>query len=160
MSRTLPSRPLNTAVLLREAFVVVNAVVLARLADAGHAAVRTPHGAVFQFLEKDGSTVSSLAARAGVTKQAMADLVAHLEQHGYVTRVPDPSDRRAKLVLATPAGREVMALARATVPEIERRIAELIGERRHRQLREDLALIIEGSWSGSGEDSVRADGGG
>jgi DNA-binding MarR family transcriptional regulator len=45
-----------------------------------------------------GTTVSVLAERAQITKQSMAGLVRHLEQHGYVERRPDPRDRRAKLV--------------------------------------------------------------
>ena len=45
--------------------------------------------------------MSELARRAQITKQSMSELVAHLERHGYVERVPDPDDRRAKLVRAT-----------------------------------------------------------
>ena len=47
--------------------------------------------------------MSVLAERAAITKQSMAELVAHLERHGYVERVPDPTDRRAKLVRSTAA---------------------------------------------------------
>ena len=87
-------RPANLAVLLREAFVALNDLVLARLAERGHGAVRPAHGAVFQYLDDTGTTVSLLAERAQMTKQAMAELVRHLETHGYVVRVPDPADRR------------------------------------------------------------------
>ena len=45
--------------------------------------------------------MARLAERAQVTKQAMAELVAHLEHHGYVARRPDPDDRTAKLVIPT-----------------------------------------------------------
>jgi MarR family len=45
------------------------------------------------------------------TKQTMAEHVQHLETHGYVVRVPDPHDRRAKLVLPTDRGHEVIAIA-------------------------------------------------
>ena len=61
-----------------------------------------------------------LAERAAMTKQSMAELVAHLERHGYVERVPDPSDRRAKLVRATERGGEVYEIARQVVAEMER----------------------------------------
>ncbi|MFH5227760.1 MarR family winged helix-turn-helix transcriptional regulator [Antrihabitans spumae] len=147
MSRSLPDRPANTAVLMREAFAVLNNVVLQRLAGQGHEVVRTAHGAVFQFLDDDGTTVSVLAERAGVSKQAMADLVLHLESHGYVTRNPDPTDGRAKLVLLTDLGNEVMKIAGAAVPEIETKLANLVGERRLKQLREDLQVIIDEHWS-------------
>jgi DNA-binding MarR family transcriptional regulator len=76
-----------------------------RLAERGHGVLRPSHGAVFQYLDDTGMTVSVLAERAQMTKQAMAELVQHLETHGYVVRVPDPSDRRAKLVQPTERGR-------------------------------------------------------
>ncbi len=146
MSRRIPTtagreRPTNLGVALREAFVAVNDLVLARLAEQGHAVVRPAHSAVFQYLDDTGTTVSLLAERAQMTKQAMAELVAHLETHGYVTRTPDPADRRAKLVLPTDSGREVMAIAQGLVPELEARITHGLGAERVRGLREDLESI-------------------
>jgi DNA-binding MarR family transcriptional regulator len=76
-----------------------------------------------------------------MTKQAMAELVQHLETHGYVVRVPDPSDRRAKLVQPTKRGREVFAIAQELIPEIEARIRRVIGADRARELRNDLEAI-------------------
>ena len=67
---------------------------------------------VLQYLDDAGTRVSVLAERAQITKQSMAELVAHLERHGYVERVPDPADGRAKLVRATDRGRAVFAVAR------------------------------------------------
>ncbi|MEZ5090392.1 MAG: helix-turn-helix domain-containing protein [Micropruina sp.] len=49
---------------------------------------------LFQHLDEAGSTVSTLAQRAGMTKQAMAALVQYLEGHGYLHREPDPTDGR------------------------------------------------------------------
>lgn len=131
----------NTAVLLRDAFAVIDRVVPLRLAERGHGAVRVAHGVVFQHLDEDGSTVSTLAQRAGMTKQAMAGLVQHLEHHGYLRRVPDPADRRAKLVRTTPRGREVIAIAQSLVPEMERRIIGALGVSRWHALREDLRAV-------------------
>jgi len=68
----------------------------------------------------------------------MVELVVHLETHGYVERIPDPADRRAKLVTPTERGRRVFGAAQALVPEIERRVATRIGEQR---LREDVDAI-------------------
>src|SRR3954451_43374 len=112
MARRLPrldgaERPANLVVLLREAYVALNDVVFTRLAERGHGAVRPAHGAVFQYLDDTGTTVSRLAERARMTKQAMAELVTYLEAHGYLVRIADPSDRRAKLVLPTDRGKEV-----------------------------------------------------
>ena len=141
MSTRFPSRARTLTMLMREAFVALNGVVLARLAERGHPEVRAAHSAVFQYLDDTGTTVSALAERAQMTKQAMAELVHHLEAHGYVSRVPDPVDRRAKLVLATERGREVLAIARALVPEIEERVGAVVGAERVPSLVADLDAI-------------------
>jgi len=134
-------RPANLAVLMREAFVALNDLVVARLAERGHGVIRAAHGAVFQYLDDTGTTVSLLAERAQMTKQAMAELVQHLETHSYLIRVPDPNDRRAKLVLPTERGREVLTLAQELVPELEGRVTKLLGADRTRALRQDLDTI-------------------
>jgi DNA-binding MarR family transcriptional regulator len=132
--------PENLAILLREPFRAMTAELHERLVAAGHPEVRAAHGSVLQFLDDDGSRVSVLAERTGMTKQSMAELVAHLERHGYVERVPDPGDRRAKLVRATPRGREVFAIARDVMAEVTARVTERLGERRVLELR---ALLEE-----------------
>jgi DNA-binding MarR family transcriptional regulator len=126
---------------MREVFVALNDIVVARLAERGHDVVRPAHGAVFQYLDDTGTTVSVLAERAQMTKQAMAELVQHLESHGYLTRVPDPEDRRAKLVLPTERGHEVIAIAQGLVPELEGQVTKLLGVDRTRALRKDLETI-------------------
>lgn len=146
MSRRIPvtdgrERPVNLGIALREAFIAVNDLVLAQLAVRGHTAIRPAHGAVFQYLDDDGTTVSLLAERAQMTKQAMAELVAYLETHGYVTRTPDPDDRRAKLVRPTDRGREVIAIAQGLVPELEALVTSHLSPDRLRALREDLEII-------------------
>jgi DNA-binding MarR family transcriptional regulator len=140
MSTSLPATtaraaPENLAILLREPFRAMSAELHARLDAAGHGAVRPAHGAAMQFLDDDGTRVTALAERAQMTKQSMAELVVHLERHGYVERVPDPADRRAKLVRATPRGREVYAIARALVDEITARVEARLGARRMAELR-------------------------
>jgi DNA-binding MarR family transcriptional regulator len=136
-------RPVNIAVLMREVFVALNDRAIRRLAERGHGAVRTAHGTVFQYLDDTGTTVSLLAERANMTKQAMAELVAYLEEHGYVERVPDPTDRRAKLVLPTERGHEVVRIAQALVPEAEEWIGTVLGAERAQALRADLEALHE-----------------
>jgi DNA-binding MarR family transcriptional regulator len=145
MSRSLPKtaareRPENLAVLLREPFMVESERLHRYFAEHGHPEVRPPHGNLLQYLDAYGTRVSDLAARAQVTKQSMAELVLHLERHGYVERIPDPSDRRAKLVRATGRGEEVFALAREFVAATEAEWTGKLGKRKMGQLRE---LLIE-----------------
>ena len=149
MSSRLPDTaarrsPENLAILLREPFRVGSELLHERLAERGHPEVRAPHGDVMQYLDDAGTKVSVLAQRAQVTKQSMAELVLHLERHGYVERVPDPADRRAKLVRATTRGEEVYAIARGVVAEIEEQWTRRLGKAKMRQLRELLVELNAG----------------
>src|SRR5437016_2554535 len=92
---------------------------VARLATAGFADFRAAHGRVFENLDPHGSRLSALAARAQMTHQSMSELVAALESAGYVERVADPADGRAKLICLTPLGRRVVRMAIAEIAEIE-----------------------------------------
>lgn len=143
-------RPINTAVLLRDAFVALNDLVINALGREGHPEIRPAHAAVFQYLDDDGTTVSALAERAQMTKQAMGELVLRLEGMGYLERVADPTDRRAKLVRPTARGRAVIVIAQREGEELERRLAALLGRERLGRLTDDLATIYEqatGDWA-------------
>jgi DNA-binding MarR family transcriptional regulator len=149
MSSTLPqtssrNAPENLAILLREPFRSGTELLHRRFAERGHPEIRPPHGNVTQFLDDAGTRVSVLAERAQITKQSMAELVAHLERLGYVERVPDPSDRRAKLVRATPRGKQLYAIARDVVAEIEAEWTKRLGKTKMRQLRELLEELNAG----------------
>ena len=149
MSSRLPqtsarNAPENLAILLREPFRVGTELLHRRFAERGHPEVRPPHGNVMQFLDDDGTRVSVLAARAQMTKQAMAELVAHLERLGYVERVPDPRDRRAKLVRATAQGKQLYSIAREVVAEVEAEWTRRLGQRKMRLLRELLEELNAG----------------
>lgn len=146
MSTSVPQldgrdRPRNLAVALRDTFTALNDLVIPHLVRQGFDDLRPAHAAVFQYLDDAGTTVSVLAQRAHMTKQAMAELVMHLEKHAYVVRTPDPADGRAKLVLPTDRGLRVVRAAQALVPDVERRVTRTIGEDRLRQLRADLDAI-------------------
>jgi DNA-binding MarR family transcriptional regulator len=70
-----------------------------------------------------------------VTKQSMAELVTHLERHGYVERVRDPSDGRAKLVRATRKGNQLYSIAREFVADTEAEWTRRLGRQKMRRLR-------------------------
>ena len=149
MSSALPDtparrRPENLAILLREPYRIGSERLVERFAERGHPEIRAPHGNVFPFLDDGGTRVSVLAQRAQITKQSMAELVIHLERHGYVERIPDPGDRRAKLVRATAKGDELYAIAREFVAELEAEWTDRLGAARMRQLRELLVELNAG----------------
>jgi DNA-binding MarR family transcriptional regulator len=140
---TARDQPENLAILLREPFRRMDELLVDRLAERGHGDVRSAHGAVFQYLDDAGTPVSELARRAGIAKQSMAELVQHLERTGYVERVPDPRDARARLVRSTAKGREVFAVARELVAELDARVAQRLGEARLADLRGLLEELLE-----------------
>ena len=116
-----------------------------RMQSQGYGDIRPAHGCVFRFVEPTGSRLTYLADRARLTKQAVGEFVNDLEQLGYVARVPDPTDGRAKIVRLTEKGREAKLQAEATFFDIERIWAERIGQERMADLRatlEDLYLVL------------------
>jgi DNA-binding MarR family transcriptional regulator len=109
-------------------------------AVAGHPAIRQPHLPILEYIDRErGSRTSELAKQANITAQAMGELVNHLVAHGYVERVPDPTDGRARLVRLTEQGRAVYALAVRLVTDLEASWAVALGERKMGQLKRLLA---------------------
>jgi len=114
-----------------------------RLHEQGYDEIRPGHGCVFRFIDEEGTRLTELAERSGYTKQAVGEVVADLEALGYVERVPDPADGRAKTIVLTERGREALAAGRQVFADIERRWAEQFGEERIAQLRRTVELLIE-----------------
>jgi DNA-binding MarR family transcriptional regulator len=85
---------------------------------------------VFGTIGRDGDRLTSLAERADMTKQAVGEVASELESIGYVERVPDPSDGRAKIIRLTARGREAYDIGFAIFDEIRDRWAERYGAER------------------------------
>jgi DNA-binding MarR family transcriptional regulator len=90
-----------------------------RLHAAGDEHATAAHHPVFESIDPEGTRLTVLAARAGTTHQSMGELVGTLERRGYVERVADPDDARARLVRLTERGRWAVRLAMAEIAEIE-----------------------------------------
>ena len=139
MSRGDPLPPLG--VLIDALYHGVNRRIAERLEAEGFANIRAAHGKVFEHLES-GRSVSELAERAQITKQGMAELVQHLERHGYVARAPDPADGRATVVRLTPRGRRAVAAAERILDEIYAEWGRIIGADRLAQLHRSLGKLV------------------
>lgn len=109
-----------------------------RLAEAGHRELRPAHFRLLRFPGPDGVRPSALALRQGTTKQAINPLINDLERWGYLARVADPLDRRARLLRLTPRGHELLAEIRRLHAQIEEEWAAELGERRFRTLKAAL----------------------
>ncbi len=112
-----------------------------RVADTPYSDIRVTHGCVFGNIDPEGTRLTELAARARMTKQSVGEVTSDLEQRGYVERVPDPSDGRAKIIRLTERGRAAQALGVGLIDEIEQEWAERFGAERVTALREALEAI-------------------
>ncbi len=107
----------------------------------GHGDIRPKHGAVFANIDAAGTRATTLAGRAGMGKAAMGELVDDLERLGYVERRPDPTDRRAKLVVPTQAALDVTALVHRFNRRLEAKYERLLGAEDYAALRRSLRTI-------------------
>ncbi|HEY2438304.1 MAG TPA: MarR family winged helix-turn-helix transcriptional regulator [Solirubrobacteraceae bacterium] len=112
-----------------------------RVAETGFSDIRVAHGCVFGNIEPEGSRLTELAERARMTKQSVGEVTTDLEQRGYVERVPDPADGRAKIIRLTERGHEAQALGFELIADIEREWGERIGEERVAALRDALEAL-------------------
>ncbi|MDN5860343.1 MAG: MarR family transcriptional regulator [Pseudonocardia sp.] len=102
-----------------------------RLAARGYPNIRPAHSRVFENLDSAGTRLTELAQRAQMTHPSMSELVTGLERMGYLERVADPDDGRARMVRLTAAGRALQRVALAEIAEIEedwrRRLGPQVG---------------------------------
>jgi DNA-binding MarR family transcriptional regulator len=111
------------------------------LARAGYSDIQPTHGNnLFRHLDAEGSRITEIAERAHLTKQYIGNLAEYLEARGYVERVPDPTDGRAKIVRFTERGREVERVAEGILRQIEEEMTARIGAEKMMHLR---ALLVD-----------------
>jgi DNA-binding MarR family transcriptional regulator len=106
------------------------------LPAAGYPDIRPTHSVnVFRLVDPEGTRPGELARRAGMTPQAMAELVGYLEGRGYLARTPDPTDGRARLVKLTARGRGASEVAGRVFADLEHRWQAKLGAERMAGLR-------------------------
>jgi DNA-binding MarR family transcriptional regulator len=110
----------------------------AELEQTEFADIRPTHGCIFRFVRSPGMRLTVLAEMAGMTKQSVGEIVDDLVIRGYVKRIPDPEDKRAKLICLTERGERAQATGLALFSKVEKQWAERYGAKRMAQLRELL----------------------
>jgi DNA-binding MarR family transcriptional regulator len=113
------------------------------LADAGYADFTIAQARIVQRIGPGGTRLTELAEQAQVTKQTAGFLVDQLERAGYVERVPDPTDGRARLVRIAPRGAKATALANRIAADVEAEWTAFLGEQRMATLRRALNRLRE-----------------
>ncbi len=128
--------------LLREGLRRFEVDLLERLDAGAGPGLRLSHASILRHLDPEGSRASVLAERAGLSRQAITQVVDELERLGYVTRTPAPDDGRGKVVAYTEAGRAAFAASRGIIAELEEGYAARIGPRRYRAMRTALRDLL------------------
>lgn len=120
MKEGMPPAPaVRLVTLLKQVVEVMVTELVERLREAGYADITVAHHPVFYNIDADGTRLTELASRAGMTHQSMSELVAALVRLDYVERRPDPNDGRARLVCLTRRGQGAVRRARTEITEIE-----------------------------------------
>jgi DNA-binding MarR family transcriptional regulator len=113
----------------------------AELERSEYGDIRPTHGCVFRFVQGEGLRLTDIAERAKLTKQSVGEIVDDLVERGYAQRIPDPEDRRAKLVCLTERGEAAQAHGRRLFAKVEKRWGERYGAERIAGLRELMEEI-------------------
>ena len=113
-----------------------------QLGEEGFGGIRYSHGSVFRFIDAEGSRLTVLAERSGLSKQAIGEVVGELERHGYVERTTDPTDQRAKIIRLTERGVKARIAAARILEQLEHRWARQLGGDRFAVLRGTLEEVL------------------
>jgi DNA-binding MarR family transcriptional regulator len=111
------------------------------MVDAGYDDLTLAQARVFARIGEHGTRLTELAEHAQITKQSAGFLVDQLERTGYVERVPDPADARARLVTISPKGVAAQEEARRAEVAVVKSWEEHLGPRRMRELERSLTLL-------------------
>jgi DNA-binding MarR family transcriptional regulator len=144
MVKPAPSLPIHVALtgLLSLAFDAMIAEFREEVEKSEFDDIRPTHACVFRYVKETGLRSTEIAELADMTKQSVGEIVDDLVERGYVERVPDPADGRAKLVCLTERGEEAREFGYGVFAAIEHRWAEHHGADRIAALREILEEIV------------------
>ena len=137
------ARDMLIGALLRVPAQAIHRRIIKELNAGGFDELRLPHIAVLQFPGPDGVRPGTLAERAGMSKQAMNQLLRSLESLGYIVRSDAPDEGRARIVRFTRRGRAAYSKIHDILRDIEREWSAEIGPKQFAQLKELLARVWE-----------------
>ena len=129
--------------LLRVPAQAIHRRIITELNAAGFAGLRVPHMAVLQFPGPDGVRPGALAERAGLSKQAMNQLLRSLEALGYLARADSPDEGRARIVRLTRRGRTAYAKIHEILRDIEHEWTIELGAKPFAELKGLLRRVWE-----------------
>ena len=121
----------------------INKRITSELQRRGYPDTRPGHAALLANLDMTGNSVTEIAERAEISKQAMARLAVELEELGYISRGQAKDDARALTVRFTPLGVGLIQTTVNIVDEVESGLASTLGQRGLERLKSDLRAVAE-----------------
>ena len=131
--------------LLRVPAQAIHRRIIKELNAAGFDELRLPHIAVLQFPGPDGVRPGTLAERAGMSKQAMNQLLRSLEGFGYIVRSDAPDEGTARIIRFTKRGHAAFSKVIDILRDVEREWSAELGPKRFAQLKALLILVCDSS---------------
>ena len=141
MPHTIKTKDMLIGALLRVPAQAIHRRIVHELNMAGFEDLRVPQMAVFQYPGPDGVRPGALAERAGMSKQAINQLLRSLEGSGYIVRSDAPDEGRARIVRFTKRGSAAYAKIHEILEEIEREWSAELGPRCFAKLKEVLFRV-------------------
>ena len=138
------SEELLIGALLRVPAQAIHRRIIHELNAAGFEDLRLPHIAVLQFPGPDGERPGVLAERAGMSKQAMNQLLGSLEELGYLKRADAEDERRSRIVKLTRRGRAAFGKIYGILVKLEKEWSAELGIAQFVQLKQILVRIWDG----------------
>jgi DNA-binding MarR family transcriptional regulator len=141
VSNSKEEREDNFAPALAAATRALTATMMAKVASCGFNDMTPAFASLMPLLDATGARPTALAQRAGITKQAISQLVRELEARGYVEQVPDSTDTRAKIVRLTKRGVAIRATCAEVKHELQSVAIEKLGKSRVARMQRDLVEL-------------------
>ncbi len=115
---------------------------VSRIRERGYPDLMVSYPVLLANLDSEGTNITTLAAKAGVTRQAASQLIREIEARGYLDLRPDPNDGRAVIVGRTARGERLLRDALDVVGDLEGEYAEHLGRERFDSMRQSLSILL------------------
>ena len=108
-----------------------------------HGLAMWPYVVLARLARSPASTQLELSRQIGYDKTRLIKILDDLGDVGLIERLPDPEDRRARIVTLTDAGRELVTAVRADIRAMESEFLGGLSERERHSLRRVLGALLD-----------------
>ena len=108
-----------------------------------HGLAMWPYVVLARLARSPAYTQLELARQIGYDKTRLIKILDQLAASGLIERIPDPEDRRARIVRLTDSGRELVTAVRAEIRAMEAEFLAPLSEPQRRSLRQMLGALLD-----------------